>query len=235
MTRVLVGNGNDMFRLLKTCGVVGLVMASSMAFGEALPFQCGRLDNHYGPFDYRTDKSKLPVVEHRHFTPQIETLQSGMSGTIAADLDYTLRAFPNHHRALLAMVRLGERDRTASPRGARYTVDCYLRRGEVFRADDGVVKMLRGIFMMKQGDNKGAIEKLQEARTLNPNDANLNYNLGLAFFRLNRFDEALEQAHLAYGAGFSLPGLKSMLQKAGKWRDAPVSSEVQSPSETPAD
>ncbi len=32
----------------------------------------GSLHFNYGPFDYRTDQKKLPVVEQRHFTPKIE-------------------------------------------------------------------------------------------------------------------------------------------------------------------
>ena len=63
------------------------------------------LHNAFGPFDYRTaTKDKLKLVESYHFTPKVESLIGGQSGTLGADIDYTLRAFPNHPRALLCGV-----------------------------------------------------------------------------------------------------------------------------------
>ena len=52
------------------------------------------------------------------------------------DLDYTLRAFPNHHVALMAMAKLGEKQKTARPAGAKYGVECYFQRAVSFRGDD---------------------------------------------------------------------------------------------------
>src|SRR5690242_17113706 len=69
---------------------------------------CGELENAFGPFDYRTvsaDRKRL--VEGSHFTPYIEGLQRGHTGAIGSEIDYTLRAFPNHPRALVAMMKLG--------------------------------------------------------------------------------------------------------------------------------
>lgn len=216
-------------------GCAGLLLAfgSSAVAADELPLQCGTLRNHYGPFDYRTDKSKLPIVEGAHFDAGIESLTRGKSGHLGGDLDYTLRAFPNHHRALLAMMRLAERDKVAKPLGARYTDECYFLRAEYFRPDDGMVKMLAGIFLMKKGRNSEAIERLEAAKKLDPRDANLQYNLGLAYFRLGRYDESLEHAHRAYAMGFALPGLKGMLAKAGKWRD-PVPGQVMPESDAEA-
>lgn len=67
---------------------------------------CGALQNAFGPFDDRTARGyNLDVVGSYHFTPPVEALIRGASGTIGGDLDYTLRAFPNHHRALNATNR----------------------------------------------------------------------------------------------------------------------------------
>src|SRR4051794_26054278 len=88
-------------------GLVALITAiSTAAFAQQAPSQCGSLANAYGPFDYRsTDKTALNMVEGPHFPPKVEALISGNSGPIGAELGYTLRAFPNHHRALLAVMR----------------------------------------------------------------------------------------------------------------------------------
>jgi hypothetical protein len=50
---------------------VALSAGLALAAAPAGATGCGSLDNHFGPFDYRTDRDKLPVVERRHFTQQI--------------------------------------------------------------------------------------------------------------------------------------------------------------------
>jgi len=66
----------------------------------------------YGPFDYRTaTEFQRHIVEVRHFTPDMELLKGGKAGGISpileipSNLDYTLSALPNHHRALLTAIR----------------------------------------------------------------------------------------------------------------------------------
>lgn len=195
-------------------------LVSHVAMAQNMPHECGTLANNYGPYDYRVDKSKLPIVENYHFDGQVEALVRGKSSAgPAGDISYTLRAFPNHHRALLSMIRLAERDKTAKPSGASHSVDCFLVRAEAFRPDDAMVKMLAGIHLMKKGQNREALTKLEAAEKINSSDANLHYNLGLAYFRLNQYDKSLDSAHKAYSMGFTLPGLRNMLKKVGKWQE----------------
>ncbi len=225
---------------LKSClGIAFLAAMSGQLLAQGGPDTsgCGSLDNAYGPFDYRSDKKKLGVVERFHFGPQVERLASGISGQVGADLDYTLRAFPNHHRALMSMKRLGAREKTTKARGAQYTVECYMIRAETFRPDDGMVKVIYGLFLSESGRTKEAVAKLEAARKLESRNANVHYNLGLAYFNLGQYDNALESAHRAYADGFPLPGLRDQLKRAGKWREAtaePVGSTASAPAPAPA-
>src|SRR5258706_12393710 len=78
------------------------LLATGAAFG-----QCGSLDNAYGPFDYRTaPESARHIVGIYHFTPDIENLivRPKVVLFFGAELDYTLRAFPNQPPALLTML-----------------------------------------------------------------------------------------------------------------------------------
>ena len=84
------------------CFVVPEGLAAS-AVGEAA---CGPLETGgYGPYDYTNPihfREKLPIVEGAHFDAGVESLRGHLkknAGTLDGDLDYTLRAFPNHHRA----------------------------------------------------------------------------------------------------------------------------------------
>lgn len=208
------------FALLVACWLPTAVMAQAGL--EAMG--CGSLQKEqggHGPFDYRVDKDKLPVVEQHHFDAGVETLTKQKTGLLGGDIDYTLRAFPNHHRALMAMVNLGVKEKTSHARGARYTVNCYLLRAETYRPDDSMVKVIYGLYYLKHGRSGEAVKKLEQAREIAGDDANVHYNLGLAYADLKQYDKALESAHMAYAKGFPLPGLKNRLRRAGAWRELP--------------
>lgn len=201
---------------------VSLLMISasggSFAQGQLAQLGCGSLQNAYGPFDYRTDKDKLGIVEKYHFGATQENLTKGAG--LGGNIDYTLRAFPNHHRALMSMMKLGFREKRAKPHGADYTVECYMVRAEAFRAEDAMVKVIYGLYLIQSGRSGEAVGKLETARELDSRNANVHYNLGLAYFDLKQYDKALESAHKAYAGGFPLPGLRDKLKRAGKWQDA---------------
>jgi hypothetical protein len=189
---------------------------------------CGELKNAYGPFDYRTATEVQRItVEKAHFTPRVEALTEGESTAyIGGDLDYTLRAFPNHPRALLALVKLAEREARDPPRGSRYTVDCWFDRAIRFAPNDGQVRVIYGVRLLKQGRTDAAVEQLEQARKIAGDDPNVHYNLGLAYFDLKDYDKALQHAHEAYRLGFPLPGLRNKLKQSGMWRE-PTSAAKQ--------
>jgi tetratricopeptide (TPR) repeat protein len=186
------------------------------------PATCGSLNNAYGPLDYRTaTQEQHELVEGAHFTFPVESLKRGSKATTPGpDISYTLRAFPNHHRALLAMMNLSFKEKKTQPLGSLYSVECWMERGERWRPDDGVVKMLFGTYLLKAGRRDEALIKLAEAEKLIGVDPNAYYNLGLAYFKLGRFDRALIYAHKAYEFNYPLPGLREMLKSAGHWQDA---------------
>lgn len=202
---------------------LALVLCASCpgAYGQVLSPECGELANAYGPFDYRTQTRELVIVERVHFTPQIESLERGRTSTTAGgDVDYTLRASPNHHRALKAMMDLGRKEKRSTPAGSRYSISCWFQRAEVFRPDDAMVKVLHGIFLLRSGKSGEAIAKLEQGAALDESDANIQYNLGLAYLDAGQHEKALQSAHRAYAAGFPLLGLRDKLKRIGKWREA---------------
>lgn len=200
--------------------LAGLALAAPLAAGQDMTLGCGSLDNHYGPYDYRTATNRS-IVENVHFTPKVERLRGGnTSSTAGGDINYTLRVYPNHHRALMAVMRLGEKEKTSRPRDMEYSVECWFERAERFQPDDATVKGLYGVYLVRASRPADGVAKLEQALASGGENANVRYNLGLAYFDLKRYDESLENAHKAYALGFPLPGLRDKLKRAGKWRDA---------------
>lgn len=177
---------------------------------------CGPLPNAYGPYDYRRDRDKLHIVEVAHFTTEVENLIRGKSATLGGDIDYTLRAFPNHHRALLAAMRLGKKQGNKPP-GMNYPVDCYFDRAVRFTPDDTVVRGLYAIYLRENNRKNEAEGHLDVGVRAAGDNAISHFNLGLQYAELQLWDKAVAQAKTAEELGLPRTELIDLLRKAGKW------------------
>ena len=182
---------------------------------------CGPIENAYGPYDYRTQRDKLDIVEQYHFMPQVEALiRGGKSGNwLGGNLDYTLRAAPNHHRALVAMTRYGERLKAPKVPGADYPVECYFDRAIRFAPDDAIVRMLYARYLAQHGNAERAAQQLEYVGSQLADSAFTLYNVGLVYFEMKRYDKALEYDHRAKAQGWNRTELEERLRAAGHWRD----------------
>lgn len=207
---------------------------------------CGPLaDGGFGPFDYRPDRDppspgtgdhalKLGLVEGAHFTKEVELLIRGhRSGNDpGGDLDYTLRAFPNHHRALMSVMRYGEKKASPKPAGLRYVVECYFERAIRFSSDDAISRIIYATYLTKNKRVPEAVAQLEQATRIAGDNAFTHYNIGLAYFDIKIYDKALVQAHRALALGFDRTELRDLLQKAGQWQEPAIPSAA-SPASAP--
>jgi tetratricopeptide (TPR) repeat protein len=206
---------------LVTALVVGLCLHAPGALAQA---DCGSLENGYGPYDVRTaTHSQIDIVEKNHFNSDVQQLRAGMTSTLGGDLSYTLRALPNHPRALWTMVRLSQKEGTDRPRGSKYTIACWFVRATQFAPDDGEVRLLYGLWLASKGQKAAAKQQLDAARTLIEEterlktDPNMWYNLGLGYFDVGNYDDAVVFAKRARELGFPLQGLENKLRRVNKW------------------
>lgn len=197
-----------------------LVLATPNAFSQPCAPAPAVNPGENGPFNY-TDPAyskRVKGVERNHFNRDVQLLRKGQTSTnIGGDLHFILNIFPNHHRVLDAMMRLAEKERKQRPDGALVNVECYLYRATVFAPEDVVAKALYGIYLLKLGKRKLALEQLTAANELRPDDRNVHYNLGLLYFDDKNYDKAKEHAKRAYDLGFPLEGLKKKLKSVGAW------------------
>lgn len=189
---------------------------------------CGQLTNAFGPFDYRKERgNNLFLVEVAHFTPKVESLAGGVSSYIGGDIDYTLRAFPNHHKALVATTRLAERLKADKVPHMNWSVECYYRRAIALAPDDVVVRMLFAAFLNKKSRTEEALQHLGTAKQHAADNPFTHFNLGMSYLDLGSYDQALVHAHKALLLGFPRTELKDRLVALGKWKDPePQSAET---------
>jgi len=223
--------------ILALLGLLWL-QSSNAAVSEAL---CGSLrGTHYGPYDYRPANYKPDVnrlshaerralVEDYHFTPRVENLIGAQSGERVGppgkDLSYTLRAFPNNHRALVSVMRYGEKFKTESPPGLQYPVECYFERAIRFAPDDVISRILYSTYLKKYNRTAEAAEQLRISTDLAKDSPFSHYNIGLAYFELKDYSAALQSAWRAKELGFDRIDLSEKLKAVGQWREPPEAVE----------
>jgi len=204
-------------------GIALLIILVAATNLQAADSYCGELDNigQFGPYDYTDplNNTNLRLVESAHFTSNVKRLQSGnTSAFVGADIDYTLRSFPNHHPALIAMTKLSFKEKTSRPKGAKYSIECYFDRAIRFKPGDGIARMVYGNYLLQlDGRRDDAFEQYHEAVRIQPENANINYNLGLIYMKRKDYEQSIVYAKKAYELGFPLPGLRNKLMKTGKW------------------
>ncbi len=185
---------------------------------------CGDLHppGQFGPFDYRSiPPDSKHIVEIAHFTPEVENLRSGHSGTLADDLNYTLRAIPNHPRALLAITRYVLRSGTDRIKGLSYSLECYYERAMRLAPDDPMPHVIYANYLKNRNRAADMKQQLEEAEQLrgDPSSFDFDYNLGLLYLDVGQFDKAAVAAKRAYALGAPFPGLMKRLKAAGKWQE----------------
>lgn len=174
---------------LATCGAVR---------AQGLDPSCGSLQASFGPFDYRTERGHhLYVVESVHLAPVVESLFSGTTGPLGADFDFTLRAFPNHHRALVSQMRCWRKTNLPQLPNMRSTVDCYFDRDLQIRSDDTLARMSYATHLYQSGRSADAAAQLERTSFDAKENGFIHYNIGLVHLEAKQHDEALVQSHRA--------------------------------------
>ena len=216
-----------LFACLALC-LISLPLQSQAAAWVGEDFQGNECDGGQGTAGTRDYLKRfepraaafLAMTEEHHFNEDVEALRKGITSEPMGDIDFVLRTFPNHHRALYSAMQYRLKHKKRWPAGASWQkAECYYNRAVNFRPRDITVHTQYALLQYKFKKFEGALESYQTVNKLNPNDPLVLYNMGLTLVKLKRFDEAKFIADRVYGLGFPLPGLRNKLITAGHWKD----------------
>lgn len=213
--------------LTRSFGLLLTIVAAScfapLALAQTGEAVCGNpFKSWFGPYDYRTaPKGALENVETHHFTPQVEQMIRGVTTGVTdmgKDVAYVLGVFPNHHRALITMMRLGERDRNDQPRGASLPIECWFDRAVRYARDDTVARLLYAMWLRKKGRIEDSLAQTRFAEGFAVKDNPFtHYNIGMSYFELGQYDQAAAAALRARDLGLDRPELIDRLKGVNKW------------------
>ena len=200
---------------------------AKLARAEVSAELCGpiSLPMQFGPYDYRTDKDKLTIVEVAHFTAQVEALLRGQSSaSFAGDINYTLQRFPNHHRALVSVMRMVDRKMLAVHELPRLP-ECYFERALRWRKDDVVARMLYAKFLADQNRKHEAIHQLEITERYAADNPLTHRNLGRLLIEMREYPSALAQAYKLLKLDPADTSLRESLTLVGQWREPEVATQ----------
>jgi len=177
-----------------------------------------------GPWDYLQRENlqrELRIVEDFHFSRKVQFLASGDRG-VANDVDYTLRGWPNHHKALLTIIQYQLeflKNRSKIKYKLEIPPECYLERAINFSPKDPVPYSLYGYYLHKLGLFEKSEIMYKKAVKYFPNNARIAYSYALLLTDLKRYDEALKFSKFAYQHDKPPEMLKNKLLKLGVWKN----------------
>lgn len=188
------------------------------------------LQNGYGPYDYYNPDNHLPTgadpmgkikrVTNVHLTSKMLQLRGRSTGPISADLDYTLRALPNHPDALNLSSRLEARLKSpAKPKLFLYekmsrSAECYFQRAIKF-APYSETYVIYGVHLHRNKKYQEAKKAYLKAIDMGHKSASTHYNFGLTLAKLEEYPLSEKHAKIAYKLGYPLKGLKRQLREVG--------------------
>lgn len=230
-----INQGNSYFinyLLIVSVAILLTIPATRVSAGEV---ECGSLENHFGPWDYydpanhrsnaAQSEGRIGIVTGAHFSNSMMRLDRGKTAVqIREDLDYTLRAIPNHPQALDLSSRFEHRRATSESFRSRQSklklsAECYFDRALRFSPKNPETWKLYGIHNHRISKYDKAITAYTNAISFGSNVTDVNYNIGLSYFAAGDYESAESYARKAYDNGFPLKGLKNKLIKQGYWEE----------------
>jgi tetratricopeptide (TPR) repeat protein len=111
----------------------------------------------------------------------------------------------------------------------QYTIDCYFDRAIRFTPDDVIVRMLFARHLGNLRNVSAARSQLEHATTLAGDNGLTHFNIGMTYFDLGLYPEALARAHAAREHGFPRPELEARLREKGQWSDPAPAKPASAP------
>ena len=191
--------------------MVFLLLLSATVNAAVCPEYTGQGVDYTNP----SNREHIASVEKVHFSENVRLLLKGDTGYLINDLEYMLNKFPNHHQALNSLTRLALREGTTRPKRANADIECRFIWAEQTQPRDAMIPVIQGVYYYRAGKPEQAKKYLEKAARLAPKNPEVNYNLGLALYKMEDYENARSYAKKAYKGGYPLPGLRNMLEREG--------------------
>jgi TPR repeat len=194
-------------------GSVFILMAVLHMFCLTAFAQQSNLD-YYAP---RTGQNEIQLfnnVQGYHLGPGREEMEKGRYGAALEHFEFILRYYPNHPQTLISLSELCLRWKSTI---CDATAEKWYQRAIERNPGAAQSYVVQALHLHRKNRLDDAVRSYKRAIELAPNSLNAHYNIGLAYADLKQYELANLHAQKSYTLGANLPGLRSRLEKVGKW------------------
>lgn len=188
--------------------------------------QQGNLD-YYAPGQTSTQLYRNVML---HFPSGRDYASRGQWGSALADYEFILNFYPNHPQALIELSELCVKWKAAT---CDVTAESWYQKAIARNPGAAQSYVVLALHLHRKKKLDEAVKIYKQAIELAPNSINAHYNLGLAYADLQQYELANLHAQKSYSLGVTLLGLRSRLEKVGKWNPNATlpEPEIKSPAE----
>ncbi len=190
--------------------------------------------DYYAPRTSKGEIERFNNVQGFHLELGREYMAKGNYGAALGDFEFILRVYPNHPQALISLSELCLRWKSPI---CDSTAEQWFQKAIERNPGAAQSHVVQAVHLHRRSKLDDAVKSYKRALELAPNSLNAHYNLGLAYADLKQFELANQHAQKSYALGARLPGLRSRLEKAGKWNPSaslPVSEAEAKPAAEPS-
>ncbi len=217
--------------LIVAAAVCLLASFPGLAFGQGAGCGPVPLPGAAGPYDFldadAVARWNIKDINSNHLAKIKPNLDEGRPYHALYELNFILIRIPNHYVAFSHLADIEQKFPGIEYEPAKAgmddtlyfpaTAECYYDRAFRFRPNDPNLRLLMAIHYHKTDRLEQAVEQYKIAESMQENSADIQYNLGLAYFDLQEYDLSAEHAERAYALGYPLPGLRNKLAEVGAW------------------
>ena len=199
---------------LSRVGATLLSMAIVQLLSAPASFaQKGDLD-YYAPRRTQVEIELFNNVQSHHLPLGRDRTASGDYEAALKEFGFILYYYPNHTPALAGLSELCLKWK--SPK-CDVVADNIYSKAIARNPEAAQSYVVYAMHLHRKNKLDDAVKSYKRAVELAPNSVNAHYNLGLAYTDLKQYDQANLHAQKSYSLGVTLPGLRTRLEKVGKW------------------
>lgn len=212
-----------MIRLVKIVALLAAIWPVPGAWAAQPNPGGGLIDvDYFSPSTDPNYSEHLWAVEEYHYKPAVNWLMSGSPAQARDDIEFILRHFPNHPKALALAFEYGKRIKQPD-----YALPLYQKAVQMNPKIAGIWSDF-GTLQHELKNYTEAVACFEKAVAINAKTGIYRYNLGLSLFEIKEYEKAQVEATAARDMGVPFTALQDKLDGLKKPKPASVGKKSKS-------
>lgn len=190
-----------------------LILLATLTMLNLTAFAAESNLDYYAPRDVVQNNFYANVINY-HLQPGRDDMQTGHYDRSMHNFEFILNYYTNHPEALIGLSELCARWKSPV---CDSVAERRFQRAIERNPRAALSYVVQGLHLHRKNKLEEAVKSYKQAIELSPDSVNAHYNLGLAYTDSKQYELANLHAQKSYALGVRLTGLRTRLEKVGKW------------------